>query len=484
MTHVKNKDTLSITDLHLMDENDKTLINDYNLLLDSKFQNFQKNNKRCLALTNSNSQCKYYKSLIYKNNVWVEKHILCKLHCKKKYKPDYVVVFIHNHDNHGNHDNDPASEKHIIAYPYKNKEQYNKDIEIYKQELKDIYSESLKKIKQIITCKVCNETFTHNELIKCSNTTCDNKHLVCSSCLYGYINSQISNNIGTYDCMFNKAEKCNGTYTITSINKLFDVDHVGNTLSIWQELVNITDIYKMANICDNYKICPLCRKWGCIFEPDPQIENADADNDNDNNSNIECMNCKLQWCTLCNRATHIGNSCYKLNFTDKETPEQYIHIIDNRIQDIISKVLTHKCSTCSCAYTKEEGCNLMTCAQCGGMTCYLCNAKIYYKAGRGKYWHFIGHELSDSDAKCHLWNRTSDDSDVSDVRDVRDVREDKDCRNGNKDYNNKKIISEIMLFLSKNNDKTKKIIYDRIMFLYEKDNEFTFIIEKFRSVYM
>lgn len=478
MTHVKNKDTLSITDLPLMDENDKTLINDYNLLLDSKFTNFQKKNKRCLALTKAgliclysklDLQCKDPKSQKYKNNIFTENNILCKLHSKKKYKPEYVVVYIHNHDNH---DNDPDSEKHIIAYPYKNKEQYNKDIEIYKQELKDIYSESLKKIKQIIICKVCNDTFTHNELIKCSNTTCDNKHLVCSSCLYGYINSQIANNIGTYDCMFNKAEKCNGTYTITSINKIFNVDHVvdvGNKLSIWQELVNLTDIYKMSNICDNYKICPLCRKWGCIFEPDPRIENADAADNH--NSNIECMKCKLKWCTLCNRETHIGNSCYKLNFTDKETLEECIHIIDNRIQDIISKVLTHKCSTCSCAYTKEEGCNLMTCAQCGGMTCYLCNAKLYYKEGRGKYWHFIGHELSDSDTTCVLWNSNS-------------IGADRDDKDGNKDYNNKKIISEIMLFLSKNNEKIKKIIYDRIIFLYEKDNEFAFIIEEFRSVYM
>ena len=470
MTHNEQLDSINITD-----ENDKTLINDYNLLLDSKFTNFQtfqKKNIRCLALTKSDTQCKNYSSSVYKNGVWIQKHILCKLHCKKKHKPDYIIVYIHNHDPHDKHDNLIDGEKHLIAYPYKNKDQCNKDREIYKQELKDIYIENLKKIKQIKTCKVCNDTFTHSELIKCSKLDCDNKHLVCSSCLYGYINSQIFNNIGTYDCMFNKAEKCNGTYTFTSVGKVFGMDGMdgidGNKLSTWLELVNITDICKMSNICDNYNICPLCRKWGCIFEPEPRIDNSDA---TDAYNNIECMNCKLKWCTLCKRETHIGKSCYKLNFTNKETLEQCIHIIDNRIQDIISKILTHKCSTCGYAYIKPEGCNLVSCEHCGGMTCYLCNAKLYYKEERGKYWHFIGNEFSDIDATCILWNSNSIGAD----------RKDKD---GNKNYNNKKIISEIMLFLSNNIEfkNTHKLIFERILFLYKKDNEFTYIIDELKKL--
>ncbi len=239
---------------------DNTMLNDYNeysKLIDSKFVNFQKkNNHHCIALTQFDLQCK-------NANYTSEQHILCRLHRKKKYTPKYVIVYIDNDT-----DTD-TNNKNIIAYTYKNKEQYYKDIEIYKKELKDIYIVKLGKIKEITICKVCNDNFTHDELIKCSNTTCDNKHLICSSCLTGYIDSQISSDIGTYECMFNKSEKCNGEYKPTIVNTILtkDVkDNTDNKLVKWQDLVTITDIFKMANVCDNYIICPLCRKWGCILD--------------------------------------------------------------------------------------------------------------------------------------------------------------------------------------------------------------------------
>ena len=194
------------------------------------------------------------------------------------------------------------------------------------------------------------------------------------------------------------------------------------------------------------------------------------------------MNCNLYWCNICKRKAHDENSCYKLVFTpeEKTNAECVNTIIDIMIQDIITKALTHKCSTCGCAYIKEEGCNLMYCEHCRGMTCYICNAKIYYKEGLGKYWHFAGHELSEEGATCPVWNNTAQDGKE---------------KQGNTEYNKKTIISELMLFLDSNdaqdesdtkssssNFSNKKLIYDRIKILYEKDEEFTFIIEEFNKL--
>jgi len=431
-----------------MDTIDNTILNDYNEysnMIDSKIANFYKNSKRrCMALTHLDVQCKYTHDI-------VNHHILCTLHRKKKYTPEYVIVYIDNYT-----ETDSSSNKHIIAYPYKNKEQYSKDIETYKKELKDTYIENLDKIKEITICKVCSDIFIHDELIKCSNTTCDNKHLICASCLSGYLDSQISNDIGTYECMFNKAEKCNGEYKPTIVNTILtknekDVKDV--KLLKWKELVTITDIFKMANICDNYIICPLCRKWGCILEIDPSSTEP---------INIECMNCKLNWCNLCKREAHVSSSCYTLKFKKNESEDMRIQIIDTMIKDIISKALTHKCSTCGCAYIKEEGCNLMVCSHCGGMTCYLCNAKIYYKEGRGKYWHFVGHELSDPGTTCFVWNNNANDGKE---------------KQGNTEYNNDKIIRELVQFILNNYENIRKIIYKRILFLYELDDEFNFIVK-------
>ena len=177
-----------------------------------RFEKYQRNNIRCLALTQNNEQClkpNYY--YIDKN-----KHILCKYHRKKKYSPEYVIVYIHNYlekksDTH-----------HIISYPYKNKKKYEADIELYKKELLGIKLASIIKLNQITQCKVCLEDFDNKDLLKCSNTSLEHQHFVCSNCLEGYINSQLLNNIGNNECMFNGADKCEGIYNdIIIVSSIF-----------------------------------------------------------------------------------------------------------------------------------------------------------------------------------------------------------------------------------------------------------------------
>ena len=436
-------------------------LNEYEILIRFKQSQFFKS-LYCKALTTANNQCCHFT-----NNT---NEIFCTLHKKRKFKPKHIIVDIKYSimkDIKSYHPRFIDEKDNIITYPYKSKQNYFADIDLYISELKDKKYESLVKFKSINTCKVCCENYKHNDLIKCSSATCDNEHLTCKNCMKGYISSQITSNIGTYECMFNKSDKCNGEYSIPIIDTIFEKFNVGMAESDekkpeikaqWIELVNITNLYKMANICDDYIICPLCRKWGCIFEPNPLAYN---------NIYINCHHCKLKWCNTCKREEHGNDSCYKLNFKEGETEEKRISIIDFMIQDIISKALTHKCSTCGCAYIKEEGCNLMVCAHCSGMTCYLCNTKLYYKEGKGKYWHFAGHEFSDHDAICTIWNNIANDGQEN---------------QGNTNYNKKKICKEIILFMSNNNIELRKSIFGRIKFLYEKDNEFNFIITFMESL--
>ena len=174
-------------------------LEDYKNLTEHNFQRFEKyqrNDVRCLALTQKNEHC------LKPNCYYLDGHILCKYHRKKKYSPEYVIVYIHNYlekkkDKH-----------HIISYPYKNKKKYEADIELYKKELLGIKLASIIKLKQITQCKVCLEDFANKDLLKCSNTSLEHQHFICSTCLEGYINSQLHNDIGNNECMFNGAEKC------------------------------------------------------------------------------------------------------------------------------------------------------------------------------------------------------------------------------------------------------------------------------------
>ena len=167
-------------------------------LIDYKVNQFLTKNNYCLALNKDNTRCKH---LIGHYN---SENILCKLHRNKKTKAKYIIVYIDNENTNENgndngNDNDNNNDKlinnlffkrygyndhsHIIAYPYKNTETYFRDIELYKKELKEIAIENYVKLKEIKTCKVCSEDYSHDDLIQCSKITCDNKHAVCSTCI-------------------------------------------------------------------------------------------------------------------------------------------------------------------------------------------------------------------------------------------------------------------------------------------------------------
>ena len=188
-------------------------IQEYKHILEHNFQRFEKHQQhsiKCLALTKNNEQC------LKPNCYYVDGHILCKYHRKKKYSPEYVIVYIHNYLEK------KRDEHHIISYPYKNKIKYEADIELYKKELLDTKLESIIKLKQITQCKVCLEDFDNKDLLKCSNTSLEHQHFVCSDCLEGYINSQLINDIGNNECMFNGSDKCEGIYNDAIIDKVID----------------------------------------------------------------------------------------------------------------------------------------------------------------------------------------------------------------------------------------------------------------------
>jgi TRIAD3 protein (E3 ubiquitin-protein ligase RNF216) len=222
--------------------------------------------------------------------------------------------------------------------------------------------------------------------------------------------------------------------------------------------MNSTEIIKLAGICENYLICPLCCRWGCIFEP-PIGAGAEK-----MGFGITCGSCQKQWCTLCKRAWHLDRSCYEIAFTEKELADEALrtHVIDKMIQDIATRALMHCCSICGCEYIKEEGCNLMTCPKCNGMSCYICSMKLYYK-GDTKYWHFTGHDKSDRDATCPLWNNNAGDGKPN---------------QGNSEFNMKIIAKDIINFIASNNRNKiiSNLIYSRISKHFEKEKDFIDII--------
>jgi hypothetical protein len=428
---------------------------------------------KCIAFTKKGYQCRNGKAK--GNDIGDKQPILfCTLHSKKH--PDIVIL-------EGTNKVTPYFGLEAYLETLNNFNQSNQPQTQHSIPARDAPKTTIGDITPI--CTVCGDELpSRSDLIECSSSRQgEYNHLVCRECLKGHVVSLLSDGIASLECMFNKHEHCHGQYTEENIKHSLELQETneaaaaaattennttlnnhamdGLRYSKWQEVMAASEIIKFASICDNYLICPLCCKWGCIFEISVGSQKYPF--------YIRCAACNKEWCTLCKRGAHSIRSCYELTFTHAELADvaRMTQVIDKMIQDIATRALTHCCGICGCSYVKEEGCNLMTCPKCNGMSCFICGIKLYYK-GDTKYWHFTGHYKADQDARCPLWNNTAGDGIE---------------KQGNTAFNQANIEKEFWKFISSNerNRQVSKLICQRIIANYEKDNAFSNILKNIRT---
>ncbi|XP_066331602.1 uncharacterized protein [Miscanthus floridulus] len=118
----------------------------------------------------------------------------------------------------------------------------------------------------------------------------------------------------------------------------------------------------------------------------PRCDAACLEVDND----AQCPECFFTFCSLCKERRHVGEDCV--------TPEEKIRILREKHQkyslpekqllreqreiDELKSVCealrdSKQCPRCKMAISKTEGCNKMTCRNCGKFFCYRCNQAIH-----------------------------------------------------------------------------------------------------------
>ncbi|XP_021316090.1 E3 ubiquitin-protein ligase RNF14-like isoform X2 [Sorghum bicolor] len=118
----------------------------------------------------------------------------------------------------------------------------------------------------------------------------------------------------------------------------------------------------------------------------PRCDAACLEVDND----AQCPECFFTFCSLCKERRHVGEHCV--------TPEEKIRILREKHQkyslpekqllreqreiDELVNVCealrdSKQCPRCKMAISKTEGCNKMTCRNCGKFFCYRCNQAIH-----------------------------------------------------------------------------------------------------------
>jgi hypothetical protein len=275
-------------------------------------------------------------------------------------------------------------------------------------------------------CPCCCDTFDRQMMIWCNtNTTASatvtpRSHGTCKDCFRSGLDSMI-NSKKKVSCIVDP--KCCGGYKDSDIMDILD----DKTLQRYVEYLEIDQATKLASVLDNYYLCPFCSKYGII------IENVVGFN-HQHIQTIRCMNekCQVEWCIRCRKAYHGADPCNILYSANRD-------VIRKTIDETIDCATIHNCPKCFTKYSKDDGCNLMTCPSCKSYSCYLCNVLIVPINGL-KYSHFKGSGSALPNAKCELYN-------------TKIVDNDQNIKKGNVDHNNKNVINALdhLIQINQNN---------------------------------
>ena len=260
-------------------------------------------------------------------------------------------------------------------------------------------------------CQCCFDSFTKEETITCTGASEEHVHTFCKDCVKGYLEN-VMNDKKSICCMMS-GEGCEGRYR----DKDIAISLNDKQYERYQDYMEVDDATSLAKTLDNYNICPFCSKFGVIVDNIPGHEDQHI-------IKIDCPMCKKTWCIKCRKESHGNDPCGKINTDDKDVIRK---LVDMTIDDAV----IHNCPKCYTKYNKIDGCNLMTCPSCHTYSCYLCGLLIVKKRGV-KYWHFKGSGSADRNAICPLYNDGQ-----SGLLGLIGVR------NGNQEYNNKKVIKAL-----------------------------------------
>ena len=235
---------------------------------------------------------------------------------------------------------------------------------------------------ELIECGCCFGEFPFEEIIQCSDG-----HLFCKECLHGYAKEIIFGSAMTSVKLICMGESCDQPFPYSQLEKCLTKNEIEKYQGRLQE-----DCLAKVDI-PNLHQCPFCEFVAII----PETEKV-----------FTCMNpkCMKETCIECNEEwkDHFGKKC---NEIEKKSQTNLRLSYEERMT--VAKV--RKCAKCSLTFTKQDGCNKMTC-RCGTTQCYVCRKSSI------NYNHFCRHPRDPGKkcqkcTACSLWTDPTEDDDLA-----------------------------------------------------------------------
>lgn len=197
-------------------------------------------------------------------------------------------------------------------------------------------------------CNICYLTYDRDDMMKCFGAT--HKHYCCQYCIIKYFNTMLAEGRLSADC-FNK--RCLGKYTEKNIIKYINDKKTAHRIA---DEFRICEAKEEAKKYKNGQVCPRCLKYAHPFS---DINYA------------RCKICNFLWCYECKEEYHPDLPCYYIKNPRDECK------INKIIDNILTMSYMHTCPSCKRKYTKDGGCEHMTCI-CGHESCYICKKTLKF----------------------------------------------------------------------------------------------------------
>ncbi|XP_028409596.1 E3 ubiquitin-protein ligase RNF216-like [Dendronephthya gigantea] len=235
---------------------------------------------------------------------------------------------------------------------------------------------------ELIECGCCFGEFPFEEIVQCSEG-----HLFCRECLQGYAKQVIFGSAMASAKLLCMAEDCEEPFPYNQLERCLSNQEIEKYRSRLQE-----DCLAKVDL-PNLHQCPFC-EFAAIIGEHQKV--------------FTCMNpkCEKESCTKCEEEwkEHFGKRC---NEVEKKSQTNLRVSYEERMT--MAKV--RKCAKCSLTFTKQDGCNKMTC-RCGTTQCYVCR-----KSGI-TYDHFCRHPRDPGKkcgkcSACSLWTDPTEDEELA-----------------------------------------------------------------------
>ncbi|KAG8784528.1 hypothetical protein FRC15_003122 [Serendipita sp. 397] len=222
-----------------------------------------------------------------------------------------------------------------------------------------------------VDCGCCFSEYVVSTMIQCPEG-----HLFCKACVLAFSQERLGQRNAKIKCM--NQDDCTTEFGRAQLEQCLPEKLLG----LYDRVKQDDDI--AAACLEGLEECPFC-DYKCVIE-------------NEMERLFHCLNddCGIVSCRNCKKQEHLPKTCEEARY-DSNLDAQ--HEVEEAMTNALMRICPN--AKCQATFVKTDGCNKITCAKCGQLSCYICRQPI---KGYDHFNQTPGATQATRSKKCALWD--------------------------------------------------------------------------------